>query len=485
MNQEEGKNISLNNNIIFVDLDGSLILSDSLWESILVFLKTNPLKSIFFPYWLLSGKASFKEKISEFVNLDVNSLPYRPSVLALIDRSKMRGQRVVLATAANEKIAHAVCSHLGVFDDVLSSSPASNLKGRKKLEAILKYTKGKSFDYIGDSRADIPIWEKSEKAFAIAPSREIALIFYQNENWTIIEERQKSNLLPALKALRIHQWAKNALLFVPLLLAHQAGNLSIVFSVFLAFITFSLCASATYIWNDLFDLADDRKHQTKKNRPLASGQLSIPYGFGLSLVMLFFSFLIAVMFMSTNFLTMLFGYVAITVSYTFYFKKKLMADVLLLAGLYTYRIIIGGVSVNIEVSPWLLVFSIFFFLSLAFLKRYTELATAIDAHSSDKPGNRGYWPADLEMVRSFGTSSGYVSVLVFALYLNSSGVFLLYSTPEFLWLICPCLIYWLSRIWFLAHRGQINEDPVLFSIRDRISQGLAVVVACLLLLATT
>lgn len=469
--------------ILFVDLDGTLIKGDSLWESVAILCKKKPMTFLTLPAKLSQGRAAFKETVSQHTDLPVEALLYREGVIDFIRQKKSEGLQVVLATAAHEKIARSVVEHLDIFDDFIATSADKNLKGENKLRAMQDYAQDKPFDYMGDHTVDIPIWEASRNAYLVEPNDEIAAKAQSRENWHIVEERQKMTPKVILKAMRVHQWAKNTLLFAPLILAHFGGDVSNTLSVLIGFFAFSLCASATYLWNDLLDLHNDRKHETKSKRPLASGALPIPEGIKLSVLLTGLSVLLPILFLPWMFLLLMLGYVVLTVSYSFYFKRKLMIDVLMLAGLFTYRLIIGGVAAGVVVSPWLMAFSIFLFLSLAFAKRYSELRNAGEM-ATTKIAGRGYYPQDMDMVRSFGASAGYISVLVFALYMNSSVVLDLYPQPEMLWMICPCLIYWLSRLWFLANRGEMNEDPVLFSIRDKNSIGVGVLVFVLVLAAS-
>jgi 4-hydroxybenzoate polyprenyltransferase len=295
---------------------------------------------------------------------------------------------------------------------------------------------------------------------------------------TVLSERP-NKLKAAIKELRPHQWAKNVLLFVPLYFSHQYNDLRLVFTAFMAFLSFSFCASSIYVLNDLVDLPSDRLHRSKKTRPLAAGTLTIPEGLALSMSALVLSVLLAAVFVNPKFILVLVGYVGLTTAYSLVLKQKMIVDVLTLASLFTYRVVAGGVAVDVKISPWLLAFSIFFFTSLAFVKRYSELMQ-LDRSQQSLAG-RNYVPADIPIIASAGPATGLLAVLVFALYINSPITMQYYSRPEALWGICLVLVYWLMRIWFLAARGKMHDDPVLFAVKDRISLAAgAVVVVCLL-----
>jgi len=454
---------------LIVDLDGTLVLTDTLWESVLRICHTKPWLLFVFPIWLLQGgRARLKAEISKRISIDPSSLPYRTKLIEIITDAKNKGRETILATAANENIGQSISNHLGIFDHVIASNETQNLKSHQKLEVILKHLEDKPFDYVGDSKADIPIWTASRKAFSVSNNNRIKKKINSLDNGHNIDSLPKPGVRIIAKTVRLHQWAKNILLFVPLILSQQLNNSELITALFLAFLSFGLCASSTYIWNDLLDLPNDRKHPSKKKRALASGAISIPVGIALSLGLLVTSFTLSITFLPSLFTVMLGGYIALTLSYSFYFKRKLMADVLMLGGLYTYRIIIGAVAISVVVSPWLLAFSIFFFLSLAFVKRYIDLLSTTE-DTGEQIGGRGYFVRDLSTIQSMGTSASYLSVLVLALYINSPVVTTLYSKPEGLWLLCPLLLYWLSRIWFLASRNHMPEDPILFAIKDKIS----------------
>ncbi|HYF04381.1 MAG TPA: UbiA family prenyltransferase [Patescibacteria group bacterium] len=466
---------------LFVDLDGTLITSDILWESFLAFLKKHPVQAYKIPLWLSKGKAVLKRELAERVTLDVTTLPYNTDIIEFLKNEKERGREVILATATDEKFALKIAEHTQLFSKVLSSNGTINLSGSRKLTAIQSMTNGIGFDYIGNATVDLPLWAAANRAMVVTSSQNLVR---KAEKFTAEQHvfRQKNSVLKNLtQALRVHQWVKNLLLFVPLFMAHIFSPDLFVDAV-LAFFSFSFCASSVYLLNDLLDIESDRVHPRKRKRPFAAGTLSIPLGIAAAPLLLIASFSIAWLFLPLNFLLLLGFYYALTTCYSFFLKRIVILDVLVLAGLYTLRIFSGAMAVDVPVSPWLLAFSTFTFLSLAFVKRYAELKILIE---QNKTGNkaRGYNVDDLHFVGSVGPSSGYMAALVLALYINSADVVKLYDRPMVLWLAGLCFLYWITRVWILAHRGQMVDDPIIFTFRDKISYMVGAFVFVILLIA--
>jgi 4-hydroxybenzoate polyprenyltransferase/phosphoserine phosphatase len=462
-----------------VDLDGTLITSDTLWESVLLLLRQRPWLSLLLPFWLLGGRARFKRAIARNARLDPATLPYHRELLAALRGSRRRGRKLVLATAADRAIADDVARHLALFDAVHASDGENNLKASKKRD-LLRATYGDvGFDYVGDSAADKPILEVATKGYLVGASKRAARATRHLKQVTLVSPRP-SWLRPLIRELRPHQWAKNALVILPALLAPSISGSRPLLAALLATAAFSLCASAGYVFNDLIDIEADRAHTTKYRRPFASGDLPVLVGPPLFVALLVVAFSLSLLFLPLGFCVMLGLYFVGTVSYSLYWKRLLMLDVLVLAGLYTHRILAGGIATQVPVSAWLLGFSMFFFTSLAFAKRYIELR-ALTHDSQIK--NRGYFRHDLEMVTSMGTASGYIAALVFVLYVDSVAVRVIYREPKLLWLVLPVLLYWLGRIWMLAGRGQVQEDPVKFALKDRHSFLAGVIIFGIVLLA--
>jgi 4-hydroxybenzoate polyprenyltransferase len=372
----------------------------------------------------------------------------------------------VLATAANEKLAHAVAEHLGLFDAVMASDATTNLSARRKLDRILLDCGEGGYDYYGNSADDVCLLDAAGEATVVQPDS--AARRWQSRRGSRLIEDDGSLLRGCVRAMRPHQWTKNALIFVPLVLGLEFFQFSLFVAAALAFVSFSAMASAIYIINDLLDLDSDRRHKNKRRRPFASGTVPIPTGLALSGGLFLFSCAVA-LFLPPAFWLVLATYLVITTAYSVALKRMLLIDVLTLAALYTTRIMAGAAAVTADDSFWLLAFSIFFFLSLALVKRYTELVEFGVGAERSKTG-RGYVDADLETLAQAGMSSGFASVLVLALYVDSADVRQLYDHPYLLWPLCPLVLYIIVRIWILARRNQMHEDPVVFILRDWRSQ---------------
>jgi 4-hydroxybenzoate polyprenyltransferase len=467
------------------DLDGTILVSDSLWDSALELLSQNIWYLFLFPVWLLKGKAVLKKEIARRVSLDLSMLPQREELIEFLWKEKLDGRKLILATAADQEIASAFAERLGLFDFVVASNGQKNLTGRNKRDAILAVTSGKAFDYIGNDWDDIPVWKAANSAFLVNPTPHLLKVVAQSNKIADVFETRETHWASLVQALRPQHWVKNLLVFVPIVMAHQLTQLSRLSHVIFAFVAFSFCASAVYVVNDLLDLQADRQHPTKKSRPFASGE--VPVWAGLAIVpLLLAAGMLAVLFTSSNgFLAMLCIYIAATTFYSVYGKSVPILDVLLLTGLYLIRILAGGQAANVLVSPWLLAFSMFLMLSLAFTKRNAELVgRLVNPELGPDVSKRNYHIQDREVIQQFGVASGYLSVLVLALYINGKEVTMLYRHPQWIWVACPMLLFWISRIWFLANRGQLSEDPVVFAARDSLSYGLAVCLIFILLLAS-
>lgn len=466
-----------------VDLDGTLLATDVLWESVLLLLKRKPHLMFLLPFWLLKGKAALKHNIAQKVRLDVANLPYRQDVLDFLIEEKDSGRHIVLATASDRKAAEAIANHLGLFSDVIASDGIENLSGIKKREALEARFSDQGFDYIGNSRVDLPLWEAANAALLVDPSKRMLAKARRKANVKQVFSTKTNRLRTIVKALRCYQWVKNLLVFVPLIMAHKLSDQTKMLDAFWAFCAFSLCASGIYILNDLADLKTDRLHPKKRLRPFACGKLSIPAGLMLSVALLTGAFTIAAAALPFWFSAGLLFYMIVTLAYSFYLKRTTVADVMTLAGLYTLRVLLGGVATGIGISTWLLEFSMFFFLCLAFVKRYTEFDVLQMSSEGRLPG-RGYIAGDKDWMLKMGSGSGYLSVLVLALYINDDHVADLYNHPKLLLLICPALLYWISRLWLLTSRGYLEDDPIVFAIKDVRSYLIGIIIAAILVAAT-
>ncbi len=449
-----------------IDLDGTLIRSDLLVESLCVLLKTKPLIALLIPFWMFSGKAWVKAQIARHTRLSPRRLPLNPDFKEYLDQQKDTKRRVVLATASNEKFAADICEHFG-FDDYLASNDTTNLSGKTKQKQLVDKFGENGFDYAGDSEQDLPVWKSAREAILVNAEIRIQKKLSRKVNFTSIFDTSNPSLLNYLKAMRIHQWLKNILIFVPLLVSHKFSDSLSVFNTILAFFAFSLCASSVYILNDLFDLPDDRLHPNKKNRPIASGALPIKSALFMIPILLLVSGIIASV-LSWQLGLVLAFYYFLTLIYSLYLKSIAMLDVQILASFYTLRLIAGAAVIGVTPSFWLLAFSMTLFLSLALAKRYTGLLVRKNA-GQQPASRRGYNLSDMPMLQASGVAAGYISVVILALYVNSNDISGLYSHPMALWMLCPAVLYWISRVWMYVHRGFMHDDPLIFAVTDRVS----------------
>lgn len=454
---------------LVVDLDGTLIRSDLLAESYLALVRQQPLRALQPFLWLRKGRASMKTRLALASDIDVSTLPYEDAVLARLRAAREAGRETVLATASHEVLAQRVARHLGLFDEVMASDAATNLKAGRKRQALVERYGEQGFDYAGNSHADLPVWEASEEAIAVNPDpgvyRKLKALPRASE---LIGPAAPARGL-ALAAMRPHQWLKNLLLFVPLLASHRWDEPALLLQGLIAFVCFSLCASSIYLVNDLLDLPEDRAHHSKRFRPLASGRLPIWTGVAMVPLGLLSAFTIAALFLPRQFSGVLGCYLALTLAYSLWAKRQGMLDVIVLAGLYTLRIIAGAAAMGLATTPWMLAFSGAIFLSLALVKRYAELEDMASRGAGPEIPGRGYRVDDRSLVATLGAAAGYIAVLVFVLYLQDPDTSALYAQPGWLWGASVVLLYWISRTWQLTRRGDMHEDPVVFAATDRVS----------------
>jgi 4-hydroxybenzoate polyprenyltransferase len=465
-----------------VDLDGTLVYSDLLVEALFGLMGQDFFAALRAPFWLFAGKAHLKAEVSRRVDLDVTTLPYNEPLLGYLRDERARGRHLVLATASPAKYARAVAEHLGLFDEVVATEGTKNLAGVHKADALAERFGEHGFDYVGNARPDLAVWKRARRAVLVNPEPGIEAAARQIIPVETVLDTGRPSLRDYFRTLRPHQWAKNLLVFLPLLAAHKLGDPALFIQAFVAFVAFCLCASSVYILNDLIDLPADRAHARKRTRPFAAGRIPPAHGVMLFPALLLAAFGLALL-LPWLFVAILGLYYVSTLAYSVWLKRVVLVDVMLLAGLYTLRVLAGAAAIAVAPSFWLLAFSIFLFLSLALAKRHAELK-ALLTQGKDKPLRRGYAASDLEALISLGSASGYMAVLVLALYINSSEVQVLYRYPQAIWLLCPLLLYWISRVWIGAHRGKLHEDPVVFALRDGVSRWLMVIAAAILALAS-
>jgi len=465
-----------------VDLDGTLVKSDTLVDSLLVLARTQPAWLFALPGRMLHGKAAFKEYVTSHVSLDVAHLPYNRALLQFLHEERARGRALYLVTGADVRLAERVAAHLGIFTGVLGSDGTINLTGTRKLDRVRSQFGGE-YGYIGNDTPDLPMLAQASEIMVANPSLSLRLrMRLRGIRPARTFNEGAGSLWTALRAMRLHQWAKNLLIFLPLLLAHpRVAVASRLLTALLAFLCFGLTASSAYIINDLFDIEADRRHPRKLLRPFAAGDLPAIAGVCMVVVFLSLAFLGARL-LPVAFSGWLLLYLATSLAYSWYLKRIALVDVLVLSGLYTLRLFAGSAATQTHISDWLAGFSVFLFFSLAIVKRFAELQNLRSSGLPPRNG-RGYLVADTDQLRSFGTSSAFAAVMVFAIYISSSDVVVLYRRAQLLWLIMPLMILWLCRIWLLASRGELDEDPLVFALSDRMSLAIGIAVAAITLLA--
>lgn len=468
---------------LVVDLDGTLIRSDVLFESANAFVSSNPLNLPKLIFWATRGKSALKSELAQRVELNPAALPYNDAVVDFIREERSRGREIVLATASNQKYADEIAAYLGLFDHVFGSTETHNLKGAKKAELLVSRYGKQGFDYIGDSHADLSVWQQAAAAILVSPSKKLREAASRFTTSQIVDTPERRPIAALIKSMRLHQWVKNLLIFIPLIATHRFINAEDDVLVVVAFLAFSLVASAIYLINDLSDLAHDRLHKSKVKRPLASGALPIPVAWVAWPLLLIIGFGLSILILPQMFSLVLAGYLVLTTCYSLGLKRIVILDVVVLAALYTLRIIAGAFAISAPPSFWILTFSLFFFLSLALMKRFSELYELRLTENKDAIDGRGYSHRDTDFVIGLGLSSGLISVLVFMFYVHDPAIESLYSTPILLWLTGPLLLIWISRAWLIAHRGHMHEDPIVFALRDLPSYLIAVCVVLVFITA--
>lgn len=468
---------------LVVDMDGTLVATNTLFEGVAQLLRQRPLLGFALPFWLLRGRSAFKRAIADRVALDTELLPYEPKLVELLESARAAGREVVLCTAADHRFAQAVAHHLGLFDEVIALDDSHELTSRGKPRALVERYGAGGFDYVGSDVPDLGVFAVSRRAILVNPTHGLRrrLTPATNVEQTLAGRRE-GPLAAHLRAMRPHDWVKNLLVFVPVLATFTMSLAAELLAAGAAFVAFSLVASSVYLLNDVFDLDADRRHPRKRQRPFAAGTLPIEHGLAMIPLLLVGGFLIAAS-LPPLFIGVLLLYFVSSTLYTLKLKRVPLLDTLLLAGLYTLRVIAGAAAIAVVPSAWLLAFSMFFFLSLALAKRHSEL---VQREATSAPGSvpgREYKGEDLTTLISQGSASGYAAVLVLALYIDGSSVREHYNHPEIIWLICPLLLYWINKLWLNSQRRQIHEDPLIWAVTNRVSRAVGILSVILLLLA--
>lgn len=467
--------------VLAVDLDGTLLKTDALLESVIELLRQRFWCIFLLPFWSLKGAAYLKQQVARRVSLDVKVLPYREDFIAYLKTRRAQGCSLVLATAADIHIARQIADYLGLFDDVFASDGITNLAGRAKRDRLVNEFGEKGFEYAGNSARDLPVWASGRSAIVIDSSPRLAARVNRVTEVDRVFTHDRSGFRDRFTVLRPQHWVKNLLLLVPLIAAHRIDEPALWGKLAVAFLAFGCVASSGYVLNDLHDLNADRHHPHKRMRPFASGNLPLSYGFAMIPILLGLACLIGSL-VSSLFLVSVVTYFGLSLTYSLLVRRIVILDVIFLAGLYTVRILAGSAAVDIWPSHWLLAFSTFLFLSLALVKRYGELCVMKRA-DGDHAKARAYELTDAELLAAMGVASGYLAVLVLALYINSEKAPVLYGHYQLIWLLCPLLLYWISDIWLIAHRGKMSDDPVVFAMKDRTSRILLLLMFAISVLA--
>ena len=463
-----------------VDLDGTLVRTDLLFESFFSLLKTHPLEALRVPLWLFrGGKHGLKAEIAARVDFSEVELPYHEELLEFVQAERAH-RRTVLVTGTHQSLADAVALRTGVFDEVRGSDETVNLTGANKRDWLVRRFGEGRFDYVGNDRDDLIVWPAAREMLVVSSPE--GIVRGSDVRFMRVFDDSSPRLRDYLGLIRAHQWAKNALIAVPFLLDQRLGDAQALFAVVLAFFAMSLLASATYIVNDLLDLQSDRLNRTKARRALPSGRVPIRRAL-LVIIALLVAVAAIAAFMPHAFNVLLLVYLVLTLLYSFVLKRKVLVDVITIAALHTLRVIGGTLVIGAEWSFWLLAFSVFVFFSLALAKRVAELANLVAEQRDTSPG-RGYTVDDMPILTMMGVSTGYLSVLIVALYINGEKVQRLYDEPMLLWLVCPVLIYWIGRLWMMTSRGLMHEDPIVFALKDRVSLYTALVLGSIVAVAT-
>ena len=464
---------------LYVDLDGTLIKSDLMFESMLLLVKQNLLYFLLIPFWLLKGRANLKHQLAQRIEVPVERLPLNGEFLAWLQEQKNNGRALTLISASNQDSVSKVSEHFALFDAAIGSDATTNLKAGNKLACIQEINVG-GFAYAGNSSADLPIWSAAQQVVMVNCSD--ALVKRLGNPAILRFDRTTSSLQKLWQAMRPHQWLKNLLVFVPLVLSHQLTQPGLVVLALVGFVSFSLCASSVYLLNDMLDLSSDRMHHNKRSRPFASGELPLAVGFLGAPGILIAAFVVALL-LPTDFISVLFIYWLLTSLYSFFLKRLFLLDVSTLAVLYTLRIVAGAAAISVVTTNFLIAFSVFLFFGLAIVKRVTELVNLEGTEFAAADG-RAYTPEHMRILYLLGGASSLIAVLIFAFYINAPDTTRLYDSPTVLWLICPLLLFLLARIWQHARAGKLDEDPVLFAITDHVSQLITVLCGVLIWLAT-
>jgi 4-hydroxybenzoate polyprenyltransferase/phosphoserine phosphatase len=465
---------------LVVDLDGTLTSTDLLLESLFVLTKNKPLRLLQVPFWLLQGLAPLKRHLAKEAAPDARTLPYDQEFLSYLESQKRAGRLLVLATGTDRELALRVAEHIGLFDGVFASDGITNLTGSKKRDRLVAEFGIGGFDYAGNSHRDRDVWASARKAILVRPPARLLKAEEKKSEVSRVFERKALAADVYGGALRVAHWTKNALVFLPLIAAHRLYDAVALGQAFIAFLSFSLCASSIYLLNDLVDLSEDRGHPIKRQRMLASGRLSVRQAIGLMLCLLFGAFALSFT-LPADFRTILGAYYLLMVAYCLRLRDLAILDIATLALGYTLRMLAGATATGLAASAWLLIFCILFFAGLALLKRYAELV-AVQRIKGPEARVHAYLVRDSGRLVYFGFSSSCLAVAALAFHFGLNDR--LHGRRDALWVVFVLLLYWVTHMWGMARRGQISGDPVAFALTDCTSRIVGILIAIALLVST-
>jgi 4-hydroxybenzoate polyprenyltransferase/phosphoserine phosphatase len=465
---------------LVVDVDGTLVVTDLIQEAALQLVARHPLQAFCILSWLRGGKSNLKMRLADRVDPGIDTVPLRAEVLSLIRGAQAAGRPVYLASASDRRYVERLAERISGIAGVFGTEDGINLIGSAKADRLVAAFGAKGYDYIGDTSVDFAVWRAARKPLVVAHGARFADRVADALPGAEIVARSRLTLRSYVRALRPNQWAKNALLFLPMIAGHHLEPPTIV-ATLLAFFCFCCAASGTYVINDLLDLPGDREHPRKRHRPFAAGEIPITHGLLLAFGTTVAAFAASLL-LPRQFSGVLALYVICTLAYSLLLKRRVIIDVIMLGGLYTLRVLGGLAAVNLPQTQWLLMFSLFLFLSLAIVKRCSELVGQQIAGRTSVAG-RGYQVEDLRVLFPLGGAAGYGSVFVVTLYLSSPEVMALYTHPHRLWLVCPLLLYWISRMLITANRNNLRDDPLIYALTDRISWIVGICVATVIAVA--
>jgi 4-hydroxybenzoate polyprenyltransferase len=454
---------------LVLDVDGTLLKTDLTLESLIAYIRPNPLRVLEVLGWLPRGRSHMKRELASRIDIDVDRLPVNAEVVVMAEAAAQSGRSVYLASASDRLLVERLKHRFPFVSGVLASDGTQNLKGEAKAQA-LRRTFPNGFDYAGDAGADLAVWRHADTAILVNVSPRL-------ERRARVVAREVSQVVSPpltgalLRSLRLHQWSKNLLVFAPIILGGQLGHWPALLATAAAFVALGLVASATYLINDILDLHDDRRHWSKRERPIASGLLPLDKALAASVLALLAGFAIGAM-ISWQAAAALAAYVALTLFYSLFLKRLPLIDGLVLATLYTSRLALGVVAAQVPPSPWLFVFSMFIFASLSFAKRYTELQRVIEKQGGDRIAGRGYRIEDVPLVLALGMATGMAAVVVTIFYIIEDAFLQsFYGRTGWLWGFPPLMFLFVCRMWLVSVRGEMSDDPIEFALRDLPSQA--------------